>query len=131
MKPAAPAPKSLPSSTGSLPTKPFEELTSEEVTLRQRLEMKAERALFKAAVGTRKLKGLPLYDSTSSWVSQKWGNEQKVKEAMSDAIVALQELCDRRLFRSTHYRFEEYLRDSASALAELRFGWSAEEIYPS
>ena len=122
MKPAAPTPKSLPSSAGSLPTKPFEELSSEEATLRHRLEIKAERALFKAAVGTRKLKGLPSYDSTSSWLSQQWGNEQKVEEALSEAMVALQELCDRRLYHSTHYRFEEYLRD--------RFGWSAEEIYP-
>ena len=123
MKSAAPTSKSLPSSTDSLPTRPFEELSSEEATLRQRLEMKAERALFKAAVGTRKLKGLPSYDSTSSWLSQQWGNEQKVEEAMSEAMVILRELCDRRLFRSTHYRFEDYLR--------ARFGWNVEEIYPN
>lgn len=122
MKSAAPTPKSLPSSTGSLPTRPFEELTSEEATLRQRLEMKAERALYRANVRLQQIQGLPSYDSTSHWLSQQWGNEQKVEEAMSEAMVALRELCDRRLYRSTHYRFEEYLRD--------RFGWKAEEIYP-
>ncbi len=41
---------------------------------------------------------------------------------MSEAMVALRELCDYRLFRNTPYRLEYYLRD--------RFGWSAEEIYP-
>ena len=122
MKSAAPAPKYLSSSTASLPTKPFEELTEDEATLRQQLEMKAERALLKAAVGTRKLKGLPSSDSKSHWLSMQWGNEQKVEEAMSEAMVALRELCARRLYRSTHYRFEEYLRE--------RFGWSSEEIYP-
>ena len=122
VKSAAPTPKSLLSSTGSLPTKPFEELSSEEATLRQRLEMKAERALYRAAVGLQQIQGLQQYDSTSPWLSQQWGNEQKVEEAMSEAMMALRELCECRLFRSTHYRFEQYLRD--------RFGWSAEEIYP-
>jgi len=104
MKSAAPIPKSLPSSVGSLPTRPFEELTSEEPSLRQQLEMKAERALLKVAVGTRKIRGLPSYDSTSPWLSQQWGNKQKVEEAMSEAMRALQELCERRLFRSTHIK---------------------------
>lgn len=123
MKSAAPTPKSLPSSTGCLPSLPFEDLTEEEAKLRQQLEMKAERALLKATVGLRKLQGLPSYDSTSHWLSQQWGSEQKIEEAMSEAMVTLRELCERRLFRSTHYRFEEYLRD--------RFGWKAEEIYPN
>jgi len=101
VKPAAPTPKSLPSSIGSLLTKPFEELTEEEAKLRQQLEMKAERALFKAAVGLQQIQGLPSYDSISHWLSQQWGNEQKIEEAMSEAMVALQELCDCRLFRST------------------------------
>ncbi|MBV8887484.1 MAG: hypothetical protein JO235_26280 [Chroococcidiopsidaceae cyanobacterium CP_BM_RX_35] len=123
VKSAAPTPKSLPSSTGSLPTRPFEELTSEEAMLRQRLEMKAERALLKAAVGLRQIQGLQQYDSTSQWLSQQWGNKQKVEEAMLEAMRALHELCERRLFRSTHYRFDQYLCE--------RFGWSAEEIYPA
>jgi len=122
VKSAAPTPKSLPASIGSLPTKPFEELSSEEATLRQRLEMKAERALYRATVGLQQLQELQQYDLTSPWLSQQWGSEQKVEEAMSEAMIALRELYEYRLFRSTHYRFEQYLRD--------RFGWSAEEIYP-
>jgi len=122
VKPTAATPKLLPSSTGSLPTKPFEELNSEEATLRQRLEMKAERALYKATLGLQQIQGLQPYDSTSHWLSQQWGSERQVEEAMSEAMVALRELCERRLFRSTHYQFEHYLRD--------RFGWSAEEVYP-
>ena len=122
MKSAAPTPKSLPASIGSLPAKPFEELSSEEATLRQRLEMKAERALYRANVGLQQLQGLQQYDSTSPWLSQQWGSEQKVEEAMSEAMMALRELCECQLFRSTHYQFEHYLRD--------RFGWTAEETYP-
>ncbi len=90
--------------------------------LRHRLEMKAERAIYRATVGLQQIQRLQSYDSTSPWLSQQWGNEQKVEEAMSKAMAALRELCERRLFRSTHYRFEHYLRD--------RFGWSAEEVYP-
>lgn len=122
VKSAAPTPKSLPSATGFLPSKPFEELSSESATLRQRLEMKAERALYRATVGLQQIQGLPSYDSTSYWLSMQWGNEQKVEEAMSEAMVALRELCARRLYRFPHYQFEEYLRD--------RFGWKVEEIYP-
>ena len=123
MKSAVPTPKSLPPSIGTLPTRPFEELTSEEATLKQRLEMKAERTLYRATVGLQQIQGLPSYDSTSQWLSQQWGSEQKVEEAMSEAMVALRELCDHRLFRSTHYQLDQYLRD--------RFGWKAEEIHPS
>jgi len=41
---------------------------------------------------------------------------------MSEAMMVLRELYECRLFRSTHYRFEQCLRD--------RFGWTVEEIYP-
>jgi len=122
VKPTAASPKSLPPSSGSLPGKPLEELTSQEATLRHRLEMKAERAIYRATVGLQQIQGLQSYDSTSPWLSQRWGSEQQVEEAMSETMATLRELCERRLYRSTHYRFEEYLRD--------RFGWSAEEIYP-
>jgi hypothetical protein len=81
--------------------------------------MKAESA-YRATVGLQQIQGLQQYDST--WLSQQWGSEQKVEEAMSEAMIALRELYEYQLFRSTHYRFEQYLRD--------RFGWSAEEIYP-
>ncbi len=116
------AAKSLPPSDGSLPAVPLEELTSEEAALRHQLEMKAERAIYRATVGLQRIQGLPQYDSTSPWLSELWGSEQKVEEAMSEAMGALRQLCSKRLFRSTHYRFEQYLSD--------RFGWSAEEIHP-
>ena len=84
--------------------------------------MKAERALYKATVGLQRLQGLQTYDSTPPWVSNLWGNEQKIEEASNDAMMALRELYERRLYRNTHHQFEHYLSD--------RFGWSAEEIYP-
>jgi len=129
MKPLS-TPKSLPLPTDSLPAKRFEELTSEEAALRHRLEMKAERALYKATVGLQRLQGFQTYDSTPPWVSNLWGSEQKIEEASNDAMMAIRELCSLWLYRNTHHRFEQYLSDSASALAELRFGWTAEEIHP-
>jgi hypothetical protein len=68
------------------------------------------------------MQGAQQYDSTSPWLSELWGREQKVEEAMVEAMAALRQLGEHRLFRSTHYRFEQYLSD--------RFGWSAEEIHP-
>jgi len=116
-------PKSLPLSKNSLPAKRFEELTSEEAALRHRLEMKAERALYKASVGLQQLQGLQPYDSTPPWLSHLWGSEQKIQEATSEAMAAIRELCERRLYRNTHHRFDQYLSD--------RFGWTAEELYPA
>ena len=114
--------KSLPLPTNSLPAKRFEELTSEEAALRHRLEMKAERALYKATVGMQRLQGLQPYDSTPPWLSSLWGSEQKIEAASSEAMMAIRELGERRLYRNTHHRFDQYLSD--------RFGWTAEEVYP-
>ncbi len=116
-------PKSLPLPNNFLPAKQFEELTSEEAALRHRLELKAERALYRASVGLQQLQGLQSYDSTPPWLSHLWGNEQKIEEASSEAMVALRDLCERRLYRNTHHRFDQYLSD--------RFGWTAEELYPA
>ncbi len=69
----------------------------------------------------QRLQGFQTYDSASPWLSQIWGSEQKIAEASSEAVEALLELRERRLYRSTHHRFEQYLSD--------RFGWWAEEIY--
>jgi hypothetical protein len=47
--------------------------------------------------------------------------ERKVESAFREAAVALKELRDRRLYRSTHKTFEEYCRD--------RFGFSRSRSY--
>jgi len=122
VKPTALTPKSLLLPADFLPAKRFEELTSEEAALRHRLEMKAERALYKATVGLQRLQGLQSYDSTPPWLSHLWGSEQKIEEASSEAMTAIRELCERRLYRNTHHRFDQYLSE--------RFGWTAEEISP-
>jgi len=130
MKPLS-TPKSLPLPTDSLPAKRFEELTSEEAALRHRLELKAERSLYKATVGLQRLQGLQTYDSTPAWLSHLWGNEQKIEEASSEAMTAIRELCERRLYRNTHHRFEQYLSDPPLAAAlRYRFSWCTEEISP-
>lgn len=123
MNPLSLTPKSLPLSNNFLPAKRFEDLTSEEAALRHRLELKAERALYKASVGLQQLQGLQPYDSTPPWLSHLWGSEQKIEEASSEAMTAIRELCERRLYRNTHHQFEQYL--------SARFGWTAEELYPA
>ncbi|MHC5762546.1 hypothetical protein [Nostoc sp.] len=47
--------------------------------------------------------------------------EQKIERAFYEAGKALMELCDRKLYRSTHGTFEEYCRD--------RFGYSRRQPY--
>lgn len=106
----------------SLPAEQLAELTTEEAALLHRLELKVERALYRAALGLTQLANCESYDPTQRWLARIWGNEQKVKGAVSEAKMALQELQARRLYRSTHQCFNQYLSD--------RFGWVKEEIYP-
>ena len=96
------------------------ELTSEEVALRHRLELKVERALYRVAVGLTQLDGCKS-NSAHPWLVRIWGDKQKVEEASIDAKTALQELQTRQLYRSTHQSFNQYLKE--------RFGWFKEEIY--
>ncbi len=99
------------------------ELTSDEAALLHRLELKVERALYRAAVGLTQLTNCESYDPTHPWLAHIWGHEQKVKGAVSEAKMALQELQARQLYRSTvHQCFNQYVNE--------RFGWSREEIYP-
>lgn len=105
-----------------LPAERMAELTSEEAALLHRLELKIERALYRATVGLIHLTNCESYDPSHSWLARIWGDEQKVKGAVSEAKMALQELQARRLYRSTHQCFDQYLSD--------RFGWVKEEIYP-
>lgn len=114
--------KLLPPPTDSLLAERFYEITNEEAALLHRLELKIERALYRAAVGLRELANCDSYDPTQHWIARVWGDEQKVKGALSEAKTALQELQTRRLYRSTHQCFSQYLSE--------RFGWVKEEIYP-
>ena len=86
-----------------------------------RLELKVERALYRVAVGLTQLDGCKS-PSTHSWLVRIWGDKRKVESASIDAKVALQELLNRQLYRSTHECFNQYVSE--------RFGWSKEEIYP-
>ena len=104
-----------------LPVEHFRELTSDEATLRHRLELKVERALYRVAVGLTELDGCKS-DSANSWLARIWGDKQKVESASIDVLMALQELQTRQLYRSTHQCFSQYVNE--------RFGWSKEEIYP-
>ena len=104
-----------------LPVEFFRELTSDEAALLHRLELKVERALYRVAVGLTQLDGCKS-PSTHSWLVRIWGDKRKVESASIDAKVALQELLNRQLYRSTHECFNQYVSE--------RFGWSKEEIYP-
>ena len=114
-------PRLLSPPVDSLPAERLRELTSEEAALRHRLELKVERALYRVAVGLTQLDGCKS-PSVHSWLVRIWGDKQKVEEATIDAKMALQELQNRQLFRSTHECFNEYVSE--------RFGCSKEEIYP-
>ena len=121
MKPTPFTPKLLPPQTEFLPVKPLKELTNEEALLRHRLELRVERALYKAAVGLQHHNLQPV-NSNQSRFSRLWGDEQSIEKALSEAKIALEELRNRRLYCSTHQHFDSYYRD--------RFGWSVVEILP-
>jgi len=114
--------KLLPPQTESLPVKPFEELTGEEALLRHRLELRVERALYKAAVGLQQRQNIQPDNSTPPWLARLWGDEQSIERAFAEAKMALEELRALRLYCSTHHHFDSYYRD--------RFGWSVVEILP-
>ena len=114
--------KLLPPPVDSLLAERLCELTNEEAALRHRLELKVERALYRAAVGLTESANCESYNPSHPWLARIWGDERKLKEAFSEAAMALRELQARRLYRSTHQCFRQYLRE--------RFGWFKEEIYP-
>ncbi len=98
------------------------ELTNEEAALRHRLEFRVERALYRVAVGLTELDDCKS-SSTHPWLVRIWSNKQKVESASIDVKMALWELQNRQLYRSTHQCFSQYVSE--------RFGWSKEEIYPA
>ena len=115
-------PKMLLPGADFLPAERLCELTNEEAALRHRLELRVERALYRAAVGLTQLGNCESDDTISPWLARMWGDEQKVEFAISEAKMAWRELQSRQLYRSTHHCFNQYLRE--------RFGWCKEEIYP-
>ncbi len=122
MKQTSSTPKLLPPQTDSSPTRLLEELTSEEALLRHRLELKVERSLYKAMVGLQQRHDIQLDNSTHTKLIRFWSDEQSIQTAFSEARTALEELCARRLYRSTHRHFDSYYRD--------RFCQSVVEILP-
>ena len=104
-----------------LPVKHFCELTAEEAALRHRLELRVERMLYQVAVGLTELDGCKS-SSAHAWLVRIWGDKQKVESASIDVLMALRELQNRQLYRSTHQCFSQYVSE--------RFGWFKEEIYP-
>ena len=121
MEPTDITPKLLPG--GELvPAEHLHELTSDEAALLHRLELKVERALYRVSGGLTELDDCKS-SSNHPWLVRIWGNKQKVEEASIDVKMALWELQNRQLYRSTHQCFSQYVSE--------RFGWSKEEIYPA
>ncbi|MGL4881179.1 MAG: hypothetical protein ACRC8K_08950, partial [Waterburya sp.] len=65
----------------------------------------------KSAASNNELTILPIDPLTVSEESDRNSLERKVERAFYEAGMALMELRDRRLYRSTHNTFEEYCRD--------------------
>lgn len=98
------------------------ELTAEEAALRHRLELRVERALYRAAVVLQAVHDCQSESSHHDYLDRGWRDEEKVQRALSEVETALQELRTRRLYCSTHHSFDQYLRD--------RFGSCIVEVYP-
>lgn len=107
-----------------VPVKGLCELTREESALRHRLELKVERAFYRAAVALQELSIAQLPDdSNHEDRNVDWRNSEKVKRAEEQAAAALRELRARSLHRETHHCFDDYVRE--------RFGDFVEEYSPA
>ena len=117
-------PKLLLPEAYTVPVRGLCELNREESALRHRLELKVERAFYRAAVALqeRSIAQLP-DDSNHSDRNVDWHNSEKVKRAFEIGAAALRELRARSLHRETHYYFDDYVRE--------RFGDFVEEYSPA
>ena len=122
MEPAFTLPVLLPSSTDSRSVEQLLELSEEETILRHRLELRVERALYRAAVVLQAVHDRQDSSSAHHYLDRGWRNEEKVERAWGEIEVALQELRDRQLYRSTHQSFDHYLRE--------RFGSFVQDCSP-
>ncbi len=98
------------------------EMSAEEIALRHRLELKVERALYRAAVVLQAAHDGEDSGSAHHYLDRGWQNEEKVERAWGEVEVALQSLRDHQLHRSTHQNFDRYLRE--------RFGSFVQEYSP-
>ena len=97
MKPTPLTPKLLPSVSGCSLALQLAELTSEEAAVRHRLELRVERALYRAAVVLQAVYDGEDSGSAHQYLNRGWQNEQKVQRARSEVEIALQELRTHRL----------------------------------
>ncbi len=98
------------------------ELSAEESAQRRRLELKVERALYRAAVVLQAVHDCQNSSSAHQYLDRGWRNEEKVERTWKEVEVALQELRTHHLYRSTHQSFDRYLRE--------RFGSFVQDYSP-
>lgn len=98
------------------------ELSTEKIALRHRLELRVERAFYRAAVVFQAVHDGQDSGSAHQYLDRGWQNEQRVQRAWGEVEVALQELRDRHLYRSTHQNFDYYCRE--------RFGSFVQDYSP-
>jgi len=122
MKQTPLTPKLLPLPSGCLPALNLAELPPEQAALRHRLELRVERALYRAAVVLQAVHDCQDSSSAHHYLDRGWQNEQKVERAWGEIEIAFQELRDRQLYRSTHQSEECYLRE--------RFGSFVQDCSP-
>jgi len=111
----------LPTGTAPDSFKRLTELSDEELALRHRLEFKVERALYRAAAALQELGHHMATHSPQYSIEHYWRRDPTVQKFLQEATIALHNLSNRQLYRSTHLCFEDYCRD--------RFG-SSTELYP-
>jgi len=99
VEPTAIIPALLPFRTDTCTVEQLLELSEEETALRHRLELRVERALYRAAVVLQAVHNGQDQSSAHHYLDRGWQNEQKVQRAWGEIEVALQELRDRHLYR--------------------------------
>ena len=119
MEPTSIIPKLLRADTKAVEECIF--LADEEAAMRHRLELKVERALYRTAVALQEARDRHEHSCDYS-LNYFWRNEDRVKIEFEQATVALGELRDRQLYRSSHRCFDHYYRQ--------RFGSFVEDYLP-
>ncbi len=121
MEPASFITALLPPGTAPSSAKSLKELSDEESALRHRLELKVERALYRAASALQELGQQMAYHSPQYSVEHYWRRDPHVQKFLHEATTALHDWGARQLLGSTHLSFDDYCR--------MRFDFST-EFYP-
>jgi len=111
-------PALLPSGTDACVAEHLLELSEEEAAQRRRLELKVERALYRAAAALQELGHHMATHSPQYSVEHYWRRDPTVQKFLQEATIALHNLSDRQLYRSTHQSEDRYCRERFGSLVQ-------------